>query len=764
MPARFALFTTLGLLSAVTPLASQDVQSKRSMTAGQLTSEDRIDLDGRVTEDAWFRGTPAREFTQREPTEGATPSESTVVYVVFDADNLYIGVLNYDSNPDGILAFQKERDAFLFSDDRFMWVLDTFLDGRTGYYFEINPAGLMGDGLIGGGGGGGFGGGGGGGGGFGGFGTNRSWDGIWEARVARFDGGWSAEVEIPFRTLNFNPNNDTWGINFQRTVRRKNEEMLWTGYRRTQQFTRPVHAGLLTGLTGMSQGLGLEVQPYAVGSWKNDPSLTDPTEYPTDAGLDVSYNVTPSLRASVTLNTDFAEVEVDQRRVNLTRFPLRFPERRDFFLEGSGVFSFSPRNGVEPYFSRNIGLADGAPVPIVYGARLGGQLGRFELGFIQVRTGSSSRVDEDTGLPYDLTGEDFTVARVKRTIGSQSSIGAIYTRRATSPDSLGVAPVDRHTIGMDLDFFTSTFLGDKNFQFEAFVVHNTDPDPNGAASFGDLTARGIRVSYPNDLWRIHTSYRELPEAFEPALGFTRRNGFRRFQPTVTFAPRPTGIPSIRQFEFEVMFEYLTDMDWRLETRNTQIKPLAIRFESGDRFDFEITQLFERLVPGDTFMIGDVTIPPGDYNTLDWRLSLFTAGRRIVSGRAQLQGGEFWSGTRMGYEGGIDIRPVPGITFGADYERNDISLPDVDFSTNLIRVNGAWHISPWASFNGNVQYDDISEVIGLYGRLRWIIKPGSDFFLVLTHNWDNTPGASILDFDYHVRSRGLASKLTYTHRF
>ena len=559
----------------------------RVITAAQLQGQ-TINLDGIVDEAVWKTAIPARDFVQVEPTEGGVPSESTLVYVLYDETDLYIGAILYDSDPSGILAFQKERDASLFSDDRFQLILDTFHDGRTGYHFEVNPAGLMGDGLLGSSGGGGGGGGGRG----GGFGTNKSWDGIWVARVARGPYGWSAEIKIPFATLNFNPSVDTWGINFQRTVRRKTEEIRWSGERRNQQITRPVFAGDVVGLTNISQGVGLEAKPYVLAGWQNVPNniLGDPNDYPRDAGFDLSYNVTPSIRASVTLNTDFAEVEVDQRRVNLTRFPLQFPEQRDFFLEGSGVFSFAPSNGVSPYFSRNVGLSGGQPVPITYGARVGGQTGKYELGFFQVRSSWTDQiVENDAGTGADINrvaAEDFTVARVKRSLFEQSSVGAIYTRRHTARDSIGFREDDRHTFGMDLDLYTSRFLTDKNLQFEAFFVWNSDPE-NLNASLGDRTARGVRINYPNDVWRFSTSYRELPEFHDPAIGFTRRNGFRRLQPTLSFSPRPRGLLDLRQLQFEVRYEHLMNMDWLLETRKTDFKILGLRFNAGDRVDIDI---------------------------------------------------------------------------------------------------------------------------------------------------------------------------------
>ena len=465
----------------------------------------QITLDGRIDEAVWQAATPITDFTQQEPVEGATPSEETEIRVVFDDDNLYIGVIIYD-DPAGILAYQRERDAPLSTDDRFMWILDTFQDGRTGYFFEINAAGLMGDGVITGGGGGGGGGGGFGGGG-GGGGTNKAWDGIWEARTFIRPDGWSAEIQIPFRTLNFNPNQSDWGINFQRTIRRRNEEILWRGFRRTEGLRSPVYAGVLTGLSGMSQGVGLEAVPSFVANWRNVPTNADPTTYPGDVSLDLNYSLTSSLRASLSINTDFAEVESDQRRVNLTRFPQRFPERRDFFLEGSGVFSFASSSGPSPFYSRKIGLNGGQQIPLQFGTRLTGQTGPFELGFYQIGTGSLDYLDSGT-TPVTIPREDFTVARVKRRIFEQSAIGAIYTRRATGTGAVGTtSAIDQHTAGVDLDFKTRRLFGDKNMEMEAFVVWNSNPLATSDASyedlaFGDLSSHGIRVEFPNDVWSL----------------------------------------------------------------------------------------------------------------------------------------------------------------------------------------------------------------------------------------------------------------------
>ena len=408
---------------------------------------EEIRLDGILDEKEWKLVAPASDFIQRDPVEGMACSERTEVYILYNKDNLYIGVKLFDRDPSGILSYQKRRDASLRTDDRFMWIIDTFRDGRTGYFFEVNPKGLMGDGILGSG---------------GRWNVNKSWDGIWDARVVITEEGWSAEIEIPFRTLNFNSEVDTWGINFQRTIRRKNEDARWTGYKRNQNLSDPVHAGELRGLKGISNGRGFEITPY--GILKKQSSEDSIAKNHNDTGFDVSFNITSGLRGSVTYNTDFAEAEVDERRVNLTRFPLRFSEKRDFFLEGSAVYSFANHSGVYPFFSRRIGISEGNQIPIVYGGRLTGQVGDYEIGMVTAQTDAVGTVP----------AENFNVARVKKSLFRESYLGFVYTGRSANADSVYK---DQDLVGVDLDLSTSRFRGDKNLDFQAFFIgHSTSND------------------------------------------------------------------------------------------------------------------------------------------------------------------------------------------------------------------------------------------------------------------------------------------------
>ena len=678
---------------------------------------------------------PAKDFIQRDPIQGSPATEKTEVYVIHDKENLYIGAILFDSNPDGILAYQKRRDQSLRTDDRFMWILDTFLDGRTGYFFEVNPAGLLGDGLI-----------------IGGdsyWGINKDWNGIWDARVVVIPEGWSVEVVIPFRTLNFDPNLDTWGINFQRTVRRKNEDMKWEGFERNKKITQPIHAGYLKGLKNLTQGNGLEFKPYF--SLKNQEMNMVKDNF-NDIGFDVSINITSGLKASLTYNTDFAEAEVDQRRVNLTRFPLRYAEKRGFFLEGAGVYSFSPRNDVTPFFSRRIGLSDGEQIPINYGGRLSGQIGNYEIGVIQAQTNSKG----------DIAGENFTVARVKRAFFKQSYFGLVYTDRSSrtmEPDS---NELDQSLFGADLELKTSEFMGDKNLQFQTFFVHHTAPYSEPELSISDLSVRGFRITYPNDIFRSHVSYREFGNNYNPAVGFGRRNGFKRIQPSFSYHPRPERYDFIRQVEFGIQYEFMTDLENKMLKKQTTITPFNIRFESQDQLSAKIVSLIEYLDKPFT-IYEDITIPIEEYSSEELQVKFETSEKRMLSTEFEYQTGDFWNGQKQTIKTQISVKPFSGFNIQTEYEKNTVKLSGKSFNTELYNFELGIYPTPRTAIFSNLQYDNVSDALGLFAKLQHTIRPGSDFYLVYTHNWISLSD-QIFDFDLMTVSKVSSLKINYSLRF
>ena len=719
--------------SILFPQSNTDSE-KRAIITKQI-SENKIEIDGLLNEPEWKMVLPAKDFIQRDPIQGSPATEKTEVYVIHDKENLYIGAILFDSNPDGILAYQKRRDQSLRTDDRFMWILDTFLDGRTGYFFEVNPAGLLGDGLI-----------------IGGdsyWGINKDWNGIWDARVVVIPEGWSVEVVIPFRTLNFDPNLDTWGINFQRTVRRKNEDMKWEGFERNKKITQPIHAGYLKGLKNLTQGSGLEFKPYF--SLKNQEMNMVKDNF-NDIGFDVSINITSGLKASLTYNTDFAEAEVDQRRVNLTRFPLRYAEKRGFFLEGAGVYSFSPRNDVTPFFSRRIGLSDGEQIPINYGGRLSGQIGNYEIGVIQAQTNSKG----------DIAGENFTVARVKRAFFKQSYFGLVYTDRSSrtmEPDS---NELDQSLFGADLELKTSEFMGDKNLQFQTFFVHHTAPYSEPELSISDLSVRGFRITYPNDIFRSHVSYREFGNNYNPAVGFGRRNGFKRIQPSFSYHPRPERYDFIRQVEFGIQYEFMTDLENKMLKKQTTITPFNIRFESQDQLSAKIVSLIEYLDKPFT-IYEDITIPIEEYSSEELQVKFETSEKRMLSTEFEYQTGDFWNGQKQTIKTQISVKPFSGFNIQTEYEKNTVKLSGKSFNTELYNFELGIYPTPRTAIFSNLQYDNVSDALGLFAKLQHTIRPGSDFYLVYTHNWISLSD-QIFDFDLMTVSKVSSLKINYSLRF
>ncbi|MDX1638394.1 MAG: DUF5916 domain-containing protein [Balneolaceae bacterium] len=712
---------------------------KKSLQAQRLPADARIVFDGSVTETFWNEIAPATGFRQQEPREGAPATERTEVRIAYDSEYLYIGVILFDENPSGIKAYQKRRDVRIVSDERFTWILDTFNDQRSAYFMEVNPNGLRTDGLI-----------------STGQGNeiNLNWDGIWDARTVISDFGWSAEIRIPFRTFNFDAASDRWGANFMRVIRRKNETALWTGFRRNQGIARPQDAGVLTGLKGMSQGVGLEVVPFGILSGTEDRALPsgDQTDTNLDGGLDINYSITPSLKASLTFNTDFAEAEVDQRRVNLTRFPLFFPEQRDFFLEGANIYEFAPSSNINPYFSRRIGLQGGQPIPITYGARVLGNAGQYNLALLHVRTGEKGQVEP----------ENFSVARVKRNIGSESTIGMIYTRRSTR-DSEDMQPAlqDRHTLGADLELGTSNFMGNRNLQFQAFFVFHNSPFADiDTTNIWDRSSRGIRLNYPNQPWEAHVSYREFGNAFSPAVGFTPRNAFRRLQPSVEYSPQFTSSDLIQQIDWELRFEHLMDLDFELLTQEIRFTLFDLTFMSGDVVELDLSNNFEKLrEPFDIRRDGSIIIPTGDYRTWSTEVGVETASYRRISGEVAVETGGFWSGRSTEYSSELTVRPYPGIELTPEYVHTDVNLDEGSFSTDLFRFEANVDLTTSLFITTNLQYDNLSRDMSMNNRLRWIIRPGSDLYLVYNHNWFDDPLERL-----RTTNRSGVIKLSYTHRF
>ena len=743
------------LVRAIAPPAVEEVPSgsasnspadRRTMAAVRMETDESIELDGRLDEDVWMRAVPATNFRQQDPDNGAPATEQTEVRFAYDDEKLYMGVTLFDSEPDELNYYQMGRDGYLPGDDKLQWALDTFNDGQSAYWWEMNPAGSMADALRG-----------------ANNTNNRRWDGIWDARTTRSEIGWTIEMEVPFRTMNFNPNADGWGANFQRTVSRTNERSLWMGWPRNQGLNRMSNAGLLTGIEGVSQGRGLDIKPYVVGNAEQFPGRErTPNNTEAQVGVDLFYNITPSLRTNLTVNTDFAQAQVDARQTNLTRFSLLFPEQRDFFLDGSLFFDFVSAAGggggffggggggetLIPFQSRRIGLGeDNTPQRINFGSKLTGQVGAFDIGVLQVQTG-------DESANGGSLGEDFAVVRLKRRMFRESFIGGMYTLRHTRGGGLD----DRQTIGADMRLATSTFRGSDNLNATGYFLRTSSP----LDTVGKNAAFGAQIAYPNDPWNLSLGYQEIQENYEAAVGFTRRTGFRLLNQQVNFSPRPRQHPWLRNFRFGADVKVVLDPDDsnRLLTREIDITAIQIFTHSQESIGFQVLPTYEYLERD--FEIEDGVVLPAfsEYSFTRYRIQGRSNGSKPLSVRPRVEWGQFFSGDRLQLNTTVNYRAASGHFYQFTHEWNRVSLAEGEFTTTLYRAIFETQFNPRVSVVNNVQYDTQSAVIGWQARFRWIVRPGNDFYFVYLNNWLDDPVSGKI----HTLDRRLSTKVMYTHRF
>ena len=488
------------LLLSARPGAAEEPQSSPSTAVAPAAGP--IVLDGVLDEPAWAEAGAIPGLTQQDPEPGRpTPFDTTRISILSDGENIYFGVVCPDPEPDKIAVHTLQRDAELDGDDTIAVVLDTFGDGRTGYLFRINAGGARQDGLI-----------------SGKEDVSLDWDGLWEARSRRTATGWTAEIALSARSLRFRPGLPSWGMNFDRYVSRERLTLRWSGASLDARLEDLQRAGSLTGLAALRQGLGLSFAPYALGR-ADDRHDVQEAQRKGEAGFDLSYNLTPELGAVLTVNTDFAETEVDTRQVNLTRFPLFFPEKRPFFLEGSNLFEFG--SGIEedfiPFYSRRVGLVRGQVIPIDAGLKLLGRAGPWSIAALDIETG------EGAAAP----GTNLFAGRTTYDLNEHLRVGALATRG--DPTGSG----DNTLAGLDALWQTSAFRGDKNLGFGAWAARS-----NGDLPRGQRSGWGFKADYPNDLWDLFLTYRELGEALDPAVGFLPRPGTRQAEGGGAFQPRP----------------------------------------------------------------------------------------------------------------------------------------------------------------------------------------------------------------------------------
>jgi hypothetical protein len=721
------VFGVLGLAAA--PVVAM-AQAEPDFTPQRIDAKDAPTIDGVLDEEVWSRAAKLGPLTQVVPAEGGTPSQRTEVLFAFDSEALYVGVRCFDDDVASLRATQRRRDANLDPDDSIELLVDPFLDRRNAFWFQIGPGGARGDALIV----------------KNGQQFNKRWDGIWQGRSTITDEGWSAELEIPFATLNFREDQTTWGFNFRRFVRRVDEEDRWATPSRDVRFFSVADAGLMSGMSGLEQGLGFDITPFVVGDWQAFPEGLGAEDGNVEFGLDAFWRPTPDTKLSVSYNTDFAQTEVDQTQVNLTRFGLFFPEKRDFFLEDSGNFYFSAPSGVVPFFSRRIGLEGGEVVPLIGAIKYTGQTDNATFGLLDAVT-DRTVLDPD-GAPETLASQNLFAARYSQNFNAETDAGLIFTHGDPSGKDHDAA-----TIGLDWAWRTSDYNG-KNLRINASALAATN-DPDGTED-GLPTAFNATVDYPNDELDWFASVSQIGSDFDPALGFVRRRGVRRYAAGLTVSPRFDDSDWLRQLQFEVEPTLYTDSTGRFETLDINTDVIGFRFESGDRATLKLLHTIEEL--DESFDVLDgIGVTPGRYSETRVGISLRAADRREVSGRLEVFGGEFWDGTRTDIVGRLNWRPGPLFSTTASFERNEIDLAAGSFDVNVARLRTDLVFTPDLSWSGDLQWDNVSESLGFNSRVWWILGPGRELFFVVNQGWDTSDGIT-------PTGTGVALKLGYTLRY
>jgi hypothetical protein len=667
-----------------------------------LRISEPINIDGRLDEAAWSQAEPATDFRQQEPNEGEAATEKTEVRVLFDEHNVYLAIRALDSEPSHINARELVRDAGFANDDKVEVILDTYHDKRNAYRFAVNPLGTQQDALI----------------------TdegrdvNLSWDAPWISSGRIDQTGWTVEMAIPLTTLRFTEGVSAWGLNVARIIRRKNEENLWTSWGRSFGLERISQAGELEGTGEIKRRRLKELKPYAAGGWREGVPLIGEPGFDAGVqgkiGLEVAkIGITPSLTAEFTANPDFGQAEVDNQVVNLSRFSVFFPEKRDFFLENAGIFLFG-RSGINQlFFTRRIGLTDrGAPVPIDYGAKITGKAGKYNLGFLQVQT----RKLGDTNTSFGIPRQHFTVARVKRDILERSYVGAMFVNREGATSANGTRY--NRAAGIDAEFNLTD-----HYQLKAFVAGTATPGLRGSV----LGAR-IDSRFENNLWRLLAVYEDNGTNFNPEVGFVERPGIRQYFGQLAYKPRPQFIPHVRQMEFETQVEYYADRRGNLSTRQTELS-WETQFKNSAVFFFRpledvtdaLTEPF-RIRPG-------IVIPPGSYRFNRPRVSFTSdASKRLVV-NTRYQWGDFYSGKRDEVSGGFTFRPNQHLLFDFSNSFNSVRLLQGNFTTNLFTGRINYNFSRQLLTSALMQVNSAARLSVINVRLRYIYRPNSDFFVI-----------------------------------
>ena len=729
------LFAALAMFACPRALLAQLELSSASMKQlGAVRTNAPITIDGRLDEPAWAAAATIEpeDIHQILPVEYSEPTQRTRFLVLYDDDALYLAADMKDDHPELMTAKvlrQGGNNSWL--DDQFNIFLDPYNDKRSGYRFQVNPHGVREEGLF--------------------RGADQvqwQWNGIWQAGALQGDDGWVAETRIPFKTISFNPETDTWGLNLNRRVARSNETMGWVSRNRTQS---PAISGELTGIAGLRQGLGLDIVPSLTTTERRSFS---PREDVSDIepSLDVFYKITPSLNASLTLNTDFSATEVDDRQVNLTRFGLFFPEQRDFFLQDTDIYEFgrigqrsmdSPfarplEENALPFFSRRIGLsATGQPVDLEGGGKISGRAGRWTIGTLAVRQDEFENVE-----PTNLF-----VGRVAANVLAESAVGLIVT----NGDPL--SNLDNSVAGVDFRYQNTRLPNGRTIESEAWYQQSSTDGLEG-----EDNAWGVRLWSPNTAgFKGGVGVKEVQANFNPALGFINRRDIRDYTGELGYTYRPSG-RSLRSVYTSGNVQHIENLDGGLQSEVSQLR-VELENQTTDKLSLRYQNQKEGV--REPFEICDgVIIPPGDYSFDQVRAGVSTGPHRRFVTSASYATGDFYDGQLDNVNASVEWIPVPRFRAVIAYDYNDVELPQGDFVVRLARVGLDVIMSAKLSWVNLIQYDNASDTTGINSRLHWIPEAGRELFIVLNHNLEDFDG----DDRFHSDTADFTIKYRHTFRY
>lgn len=689
------------------------VSSPNQISAVKIQQAPKV--DGRLTETCWLNAPKISNFTQRELDEGRPSTERTTVAAVYTNSTLYFGIWCFDSEPDKLVAKEMKRDFHHWRDDNFEIILDTYHDKRNGYLFIINPNGAREDVLIT----------------DEGRGFNRAWNGVWDVAVQTTDEGWFAELHIPFSTLKFpNQPKQIWGINFERNIRRKKEQVMWQGWSRDYELEMVSHAGTLNGLEGITGGRLLEIKPYVLAGIQK--IAAQKNERVAGIGTDINYLVTSNMKLNVTLHPDFAQIESDRAQINLTRFSLYYPEKREFFLEGSGAFDFSLGSSAKLFYSRRIGIKNEEEIPIVGGLRITGKEGGTEIGALTMQTASKG----------SAKSTNYSVVRIKQDIWRQSNIGFIATSKKSADTS-------NYVFGMDFNYASSKLFGDKNIVLGGAWTQ-TQSETNSLNH--DNLAYRVFLSLPNDFIEYDLAYEVTQKNFNPEVGFSRRKNFRHLCTELQFAPRPDFLPWFRKLEFKPLdVDYYWSEDTNeLESIEAEFRPLGFGTKSGEWFEYNIIRFYDRL--DEPFEIHDnINIPTGGYWYTRHEIQFYSFyGRKIAFGGDVSTGG-YYTADRLQSDVYLRLNVNKHLNLFLDYEWNKLKFDHASFSTHETggRIEYAFNPKLNTSFFGQWNNEENEILFNL--RLNWIPQIGSDFYLAINQIID-TKNSKLKFGDFAILSK------------